>query len=76
MGNIVNFVNAIKSIQLEQVIDIVVAILIYILFRCLSKSFAYATIKIFKPTVRNKRVIRQNAFYKPLVILYDNHYHQ
>ena len=70
MGNIVNFINGIKNIQLEQIIDILVAILIYILFRCLSKSFAYATVKIFKPTLRNRKIIRQNAFYKPLTLFY------
>ena len=70
MGNIVNFINGIKNIQLEQIIDIVVAILIYILFRCLSKSLAYVTVKIFKPTSRNKKIIRQNAFYKPLTLFY------
>lgn len=70
MENLVNFVNAVKNVQLEQVIDIVVAILVYILFRALSKSLAYTTVKIFKPTVRNRKKIKQNAFYKPLVLFY------
>lgn len=70
MENIRNFVDAIKSIQLSQVIDIVIAILIYILFRCLSRSFAYITIKIFKPKVKNKKEIRNNAFYNPLKTFY------
>ena len=66
MENIKNFVEAIKTIQMSQVIDIVIAILVYILFRCLSKSLAYMTVKIFKPRAKNKKEIRNNAFYKPL----------
>ena len=70
MENIKSFIEAIKTIQMSQVIDIVIAILVYILFRCLSKSLAYMTIKIFKPRIKNKKEIRNNAFYKPLKIFY------
>ena len=70
MENIKNFIEAIKSIQMNQVIDIVIAILVYILFRCLSKSLAYITVKIFKPKSKNKKEIRNNAFYKPLKTFY------
>lgn len=71
MENIRNFVEIIKTIELSQVIDIIVAILIYILFRCLSKSLAYMTIKIFKPRTKNQKEIRNNGFYKPLKIFYS-----
>lgn len=70
MENIKNFVEAIKNIQISQVIDIVIAILIYILFRCLSKSLAYITVKIFKPKAKTKKEIRNNAFYAPLKVFY------
>ena len=70
MENIRNFVETIKTIQMSQVIDIVIAILVYILFRCLSKSLAYMTVKIFKPKAKNKKEIRNNAFYKPLKTFY------
>lgn len=53
MENIRSFAEAIKGIQMAQIIDIGIAILIYILFRCLSKSLAYMTVKIFKP--KNKK---------------------
>ena len=66
MDNINNFVEAIKTIQMSQIIDILIAILIYILFRCLSKSLAYITIKIFKPKTKSKKEIKNNAFYVPL----------
>ena len=70
MEIITNFIETVKSIQMNQVIDIVIAILVYILFRCLSKSLAYMTVKIFKPRIKNKKDIRNNAFYKPLKIFY------
>ena len=46
MENIRSFIEAVKSIQMNQVIDVVIAILVYILFRCLSKSLAYMTVRI------------------------------
>lgn len=70
MENIRSFVESIKTIQMSQVIDVIIAILIYILFRCLSKSLAYITVKIFKPRAKNKKEIRNNAFYNPLKIFY------
>ena len=70
MENIRSFIESIKEIQTSQVIDVVIAILIYILFRCLSQSLAYMTIKLFKPRTKNKKLIRNNAFYKPLKEFY------
>ena len=70
MENIRNFIEAIKGIQMTQIIDIGIAILIYILFRCLSRSLAYTTVKIFKPKTKNKKKIKNNAFYTPLKVFY------
>ena len=70
MENIKSFIEEIKTIQMSQIIDIVIAILVYILFRCLSKILAYITVKIFKPKSKNKKEIRNNAFYKPLKTFY------
>lgn len=70
MENINNFVETIKTIQMSQVVDVIIAILVYILFRCLSKSLAYMTVRIFKPKAKNKKEIRNNAFYNPLKIFY------
>lgn len=70
MENINNFVETVKTIQMSQVIDVIIAILVYILFRCLSKSLAYMTVRIFKPRAKNKKEIRNNAFYNPLKIFY------
>lgn len=70
MNNIKNFIEAVKTIQTSQIIDVIIAILIYILFRCLSKSLAYITIRIFKPKTKNKKEIKSNSFYNPLKIFY------
>ncbi len=70
MENIRSFIETVKTIHLNQIIDVLIAILIYILFRCLSKSLAYMTIKIFKPKTKNKKEIKNNAFYNPLKIFY------
>lgn len=70
MENIRNIVETLKVIQISQIIDIIIAILIYILFRCLSKSLAYVSVRLFKPKSRNKKEIRNNAFYNPLKIFY------
>ena len=70
MENIRNFVETIKGIQMSQIIDIGIAILIYILFRCLSQSLAYFTVKFFKPKTKNKKSIKNNAFYTPLKVFY------
>ncbi len=69
MENIRNFVEALKGIQMTQIIDIGIAILIYILFRCLSRSLAYITVKFFKPKAK-KTYIKNNAFYTPLKVFY------
>lgn len=71
MENIRNFIETIKNIQKEQVIDILIGILVYLLFKILSKSLAYATIKIFKPKTKNKKAIRKHGFYHPLTIFYS-----
>ena len=70
MENIRSFVESIKEIQMTQIIDILIAILIYILFRCLSRSLAYFTVRIFKPKTKNKKAIKNNAFYAPLKVFY------
>lgn len=70
MDNIKYIIESIKTIQSNQIIDILIGILIYILFRTLSKSLSYITIKIFNPKAKNKKEIRNNPFYKPLIACY------
>ena len=59
----------IKNIQVEQLIDILVAILIFIVFKFLSKRLAYLTLKIMDPK-KSKREIKNKALFQPLKALY------
>lgn len=59
-----------NKISIELIIDIIIAICIYLLFRVTRKSLAYMTIKIFKPKTKNKKSIKNNSFYKPLTVFY------
>lgn len=59
-----------ENLKITVVLDIIIAICIYLLFRILRKSLAYITIKIFKPKSKNKKEIRNNSFYKPLSAFY------
>lgn len=70
MENIRNIIDWVKTIQMEQIVDLLIAILIYILFRCLSKSLSYITLKIFKPKVKNKKIIKNNPLYIPIATFY------
>lgn len=58
--------NFIVNITTDQIIDIIIAIGIVVLFRIFSPSLAYTIIRMFKLKTRNKKKIKQSAFYKPL----------
>lgn len=70
MEQINNFILWIKSIQVTQIIDIAIAIGIYLIFRILTKNLSYITIRMFKPKVKNKKLIKNNPFYAPLKVFY------
>ena len=70
MEQINSFINWIQSIEITQIIDIVIAIGIYLIFRILSRSLTYITIRMFKRKLKNKKSIRDNPFYAPLRIFY------
>lgn len=70
MQQIYNVIEWIQSIQIKQMLDIIIAILIYLIFRILAKSLSYITIRMFKPKIKNKKSIRNNPFYYPLRIFY------
>ena len=67
MEQIQDIVNYIASIQ---IMDIVIALCIIILFKSLSSSFAYIIVKMFKFKTKNKALIKENAFYNPLRIFF------
>lgn len=70
MENINRFIETIKSIQMSQIIDILIAIAVFLIFRILSRSLSYITIRMFKPKIKNKKLIKNNPFYSPLRIFY------
>ena len=65
MEQIVEFIDSVKALQ---VIDIVVAICLIILFKVLSPSISYIIIKLFKFNTKSKKAIRESAFYTPLKV--------
>ena len=66
MNQIVQFVENIKALD---VVDIVVAICIIILFKVLSPSISYLIVKLFKFKA-SKRQIKESAFYNPLKVFF------
>lgn len=65
MEQIVEFIESVKTLQ---IVDIVVAICLIILFKVLSPSIAYMIIKLFKFNTKNKKAIKESAFYTPLKV--------
>lgn len=61
-----NIINQIKGISKENIIDLVIAVIIIILFFMISNLISYAIIKLFKIGTKNKEKIKNNGFYKPI----------
>lgn len=60
--------NIISSIITIQITDILIAVGIIIFSRIFSSSLAYTIIRMFKFKTRNKKKIKESAFYNPLRI--------
>ena len=71
MDQIVEFIENIKQITYVQIVDILIAIAIVIIFRIFSSSIAYIIIRMFKLKVENKKKIKESAFYNPLKIFFN-----
>lgn len=69
METIQGIINWIQNIQIKQIIEVLIAILIFFALKILSKKLSYITIKIIKPKIKNKE-IKNNSFYKPLKNFY------
>ena len=65
MQPITEYISSISSIQ---IIDIIIAIGIIILFRIFSSGLAYIIIRMFKLKTKNRKKIKESAFYNPLRI--------
>ena len=63
-------INIIESIKALQIIDVIVAICLIILFKVLSPSISYVIIKLFKFNSKGKRAIKESAFYTPLKVFF------
>lgn len=67
MEQIVGFIENIKSVQ---IVDVLVAICIMVLFTVLSPSISYIIVRLFKRKSKKKE-IRNSAFYSPLKIFFS-----
>lgn len=68
MSRIINYISSITS---EQIIDVITALCLIILFRIFSSSIAYIIVRMFKLKVKNKKVIKESAFYNPLRMFFN-----
>ena len=67
MEQVIDFIESVKALQ---IVDIVVAICLIVLFKVLSPSISYVIIKLFKFNSKGKKAIRESAFYTPLKVFF------
>ncbi len=67
LNNVIEFF---KNITTEQLLDYAVALIIIGIFYILSPILSYLIVKMFKFKEKDKRKIKNNAFYKPLKALF------
>lgn len=67
MSQIIEYLGNITSLQ---IMDVVVAICIIVLFKIFSPTISYIIIRMFKIRAKNKKVIKESAFYKPLAVFF------
>ena len=66
MSIIDNFINEVKKITIEDFINLIIALMVIILFFMISRIVSYVIIKIFNFKEKDKKKIKENAFYKPI----------
>ena len=67
MEQITNFIESIKALQ---IIDILIAVAIILVFRILSSTFSYMIIRMFKFKSKKAKDIKESAFFKPLRLFF------
>lgn len=67
MEQVVNFIENLKAVD---IVDIIVAICLMVLFKVLSPSISYVIIKLFKFNSKSKKAIKESAFYTPLKVFF------
>ena len=70
MDKLTDVINYFKTIDLKQIIDILIAIAVIIFFYIFSSSMSYLLIRIFKRKKTDKERIKKMPFYKPLKIFF------
>ncbi len=70
METINNVINFFKNITTEQLLDYAVALIIIGIFYILSPILSYIIVKMFKFKEKDRRKIKENAFFKPLKLLF------
>lgn len=68
MSRIINYISSVTS---EQIIDVITALCLIILFRIFSSSIAYIIVRMFKLKVKNKKQIKESAIYNPLRMFFS-----
>ena len=66
MEQINSIIQFFQNMTQEKIIDILIAVVIVIVFCLLSSFLSYLIIKIFKWKEKDKKKIKENAFYHPL----------
>ncbi len=70
MTKVNEIIEFIKNMTVENIIDIWIAIAIVIAFRMLSGTLAYIVIKMFNFKEKDRKKIKNNAFYDPLRVFF------
>ena len=64
------FTSFIENIKTLQIVDILIAVAIILLFRILSSTFSYIIIRMFKFKAKKAKDIKESAFFKPLKLFF------
>ncbi len=64
------FTSFIENIKALQIVDILIAVAIILLFRILSSTFSYIIIRMFKFKAKKAKEIKESAFFKPLKLFF------
>lgn len=66
MDKINEIINWFKNININTIIEILIALLIFLLFKLFSGTLSYIIVKLFKLKEKSKLKIKQNSLYKTL----------
>lgn len=70
MNTISELLKLFENIKQVNILDVLVAIIIVVIFKIFSSIFAYIIIKMFYLKIKDKKKIKKNGFYKPLKLFF------